>query len=116
MSGAVVPLVLVVRSFVRRQGVLMEKMTLGIDVACRAAHQASLADDKGNFLWSGRRFRTTSEDLDTLWRSLPAGIELTVVMEPTRNAWVPLAAWFRRHGATVIVIPSEQSADLRDYY
>jgi transposase len=37
-------------------------------------------------------------------------------MEPTRNAWVPLAAWFRRHGAAVILIPPEQSADLRDYY
>jgi transposase len=37
-------------------------------------------------------------------------------MEPTRNAWVPLAAWFRRHGARVIMVPPEQSADLRDYY
>ena len=37
-------------------------------------------------------------------------------MEPTRNAWVPLAAWFRRHGARVILVPPEQSADLRDYY
>jgi transposase len=94
----------------------MEKMTLGIDVACRAAHQASLADDKGTFVWSARRFHTTSDDLEALWSSLPDGIELTVVMEPTRNAWVPLTAWFRRRGAKVIVIPSEQSADLRDYY
>jgi transposase len=94
----------------------MDKMVLGIDVACRAAHQASLADDKGRFVWSARRFRTTSADLETLWGSLPAGVELTVVMEPTRNAWVPLSAWFRRRGAKVIVIPSEQSADLRDYY
>ena len=37
-------------------------------------------------------------------------------MEPTRNAWVPLAAWFRRRGARVIMVPPEQSADLRDYY
>jgi transposase len=29
---------------------------------------------------------------------------------------VLLAAWFRRHGARVIMIPTEQSADLRDYY
>jgi transposase len=55
-------------------------------------------------------------DLERLWGSIPAGVTLTVVMEPTRNAWVPLAAWFRRHGATVIMIPPEQSADLRDYY
>jgi transposase len=94
----------------------MEKMTLGVDVACRAAHQASLADHRGNFVWSGRRFRTSSAELEALWQSLPGDLELTVVMEPTRNAWVPLAAWFARHGATVIVIPSEQSSDLRDYY
>jgi transposase len=95
---------------------LVDQMTLGIDVACRAAHQASLADGSGRFAWSGRRFRTTSADLEHLWSLVPAGIVLTVVMEPTRNAWVPLAAWFRRRGAVVILVPPEQSADLRDYY
>lgn len=94
-------------------------MWLGIDVAFRAAHQASLADATGRYLWSGRRFRTTVEDLDRLWAMLPEGTEpssVTVVMEPTRNAWVPLAAWFRRRGATVVMVPPEQSADLRAYY
>jgi transposase len=95
---------------------LVDQMTLGIDVACRAAHQASLADAVGRFAWSGRRFRTTAADLQRLWDAIPEGVALTVVMEPTRNAWVPLAAWFRRHGATVIMVPPEQSADLRDYY
>jgi transposase len=37
-------------------------------------------------------------------------------MEPTRNAWVPLAAWFRRKGARVVLVPPERSADLRAYY
>jgi transposase len=37
-------------------------------------------------------------------------------MEPTRNAWVVLASWFERKGAKVVMVPSEQSADLRDYY
>jgi transposase len=92
------------------------QITLGIDIACRAAHQASLADQRGNFLWSGRRFRTTHHDLETLWGSLPADSEVTVVMEPTRNAWVVLASWFERKGAKVVMVPSEQSADLRDYY
>lgn len=93
------------------------RIRLGIDVACRAAHQASCADDTGRFLWSGHRFRTEPGDLDALWAKLPDGdVEVTVVMEPTRNAWVPLAAWFRRHGAVVVMVPPEQSADLRDYY
>jgi len=94
----------------------MQTVTLGIDVACRAAHQCSLADEQGHFVWSAKKFRTTVEDLEKLWESLPEPIQLTVVMEPTRNAWVPLAAWFRRHGAHVVLVPAEQSADLRDYY
>lgn len=92
------------------------QMTMGIDVACRAAHQASLADEAGRFAWSGRRFRTSCADLRQLWEAIPPGASVMVVMEPTRNAWVPLAAWFRRHGARVILVPPEQSADLRDYY
>ena len=39
-----------------------------------------------------------------------------VVLEPTRNAWVPPPAWFRRCGARVILVPPEQSADPREYY
>jgi transposase len=92
------------------------QLCLGVDIACRAPHQASLADDKGVFVWSGRRFRTSPEDLEALWASLPEPTAVVVVMEPTRNAWVPLASWFRRRGARVVMVPSEQSADLRKYY
>jgi transposase len=92
---------------------------LGIDIACRAAHQASLADEQGRFVWTGRRFRTTPTELAQLWDMLPDGtdpVDVLVVMEPTRNAWVPLAAWFRRRGARVVLVPPERSADLRRYY
>ena len=93
------------------------KVTLGVDVACTAAHQASLVDEAGRFLWAGHRFRTAPADLEALWARLPADVEeITVVMEPTRNAWVPLRAWFRAHGAKVVVLPPEQSADLRRYF
>ena len=95
------------------------QLRLGIDIACRAAHQASLADDHGEFIWTGRRFHTSPGDLEQLWAMLPDQTDpaaVTVIMEPTRNAWVPLAAWFRRHGATVVLVPPEQAADLRAYY
>ncbi|MDQ3717414.1 MAG: IS110 family transposase [Actinomycetota bacterium] len=94
-------------------------LRLGVDIACRAAHQASLADGQGQFVWCGHRFRTTPADLEQLWSKLPAGhdpADVVVVMEPTRNAWVPLAAWFRRRGARVVLVPPERSADLRNYY
>ncbi len=92
------------------------KIRIGVDVACRAAHQAACADETGKILWRGHRFKTTSQDLELLWAKVPQDAEVTIVMEPTRNAWVPLSAWFRRKGATVVMVPSEQSADLRAYY
>ena len=94
----------------------MEQMTLGIDVACRAAHQASLADAAGRFAWSGRRFRTTAADLQRLWESIPAGRrgDGGDGAHPQRlgpaGGLVPPP---RRHGDHG---PAEQSADLRDYY
>ena len=92
-------------------------LTLGIDVACRAAHQGTLARD-GAIVWRGRKFWTRPDDLERLWSALgcvdPA--ELTVVLEPTRNAWIVVAGWFRRRGARVVMVPTTRSADLRKYY
>ncbi len=65
---------------------MAETVRLGIDVACVAEHQASCADGAGEFLWSGWRFRTTPADLERLWAKVPAGAEVTVILEPTRNA------------------------------
>lgn len=91
--------------------------TLGIDVAVRAAHQATLARD-GTTVWRGRKFSTRPTDLERLWADLALTDpdELTVVVEPTRNAWIVLAEWFRRRGARVVMVPTTQSADLRKYY
>ena len=92
-------------------------MTLGVDVACRAEHQATLAID-GRVRWRGRKFLTCTSDLDRLWADLDLAdpAELTVVLEPTRNAWLVLAQWFRRRGARVVMVPTTQSADLRKYF
>jgi transposase len=92
-------------------------LTLGIDVAVRAAHQATLARD-GKTVWRGRKFLTRPDELERVWADVgvedPA--ELTVVLEPTRNVWIVIAEWFRRRGATVVMVPTTQSADLRKYY
>jgi transposase len=101
---------------VRCRKVKIVTVRLGVDVACKSAHQASCADERGEMIFVGHKFRTDVDDLERLWARLPADDQIMVVMEPTRNAWVPLAAWFRRHGADVVMVPSEQSADLRAYY
>lgn len=94
------------------------ELILGIDLACRAAHQASLARSDGTFVWTGRKFFTRPAELEALWAAigLDEGDTLTVVMEPTRNAWAPVASWLRRRGARVSMVPTTQSADLRAYY
>lgn len=85
-------------------------------MACRASHRATCTDATGEIQFSGRRFTTTPGDLERIWDGLPSTDDVLVIMEPTRNAWVPLAAWFQHRGAKVILVPPEQSADLRDYY
>ena len=99
----------------------MQELRLGVDVACREAHRAALADESGRVLWADRRFTTSSGQLEALWAAVQAAriepdVPVTVVMEPTRNAWVVLAAWLRARGATVRMVPPEQSSDLRKYY
>lgn len=96
----------------------MQELRLGIDVASAEHHRAALADETGRLIWSNRRFVTTSMHLESLWTAVRAAgdVPVTVVMEPTRNAWVPLAAWLRARGAIVRMVPPEQSADLRKYY
>ncbi|MFQ6540321.1 MULTISPECIES: IS110 family transposase, partial [Aphanothece] len=92
-------------------------LRIGIDIACRTSHRAACADATGKLLWRNVRFHTSAEELEALWQRIPTDeSDVLVVMEPTRNAWVPLAAWFRRQGARVVMVPPEQSADLRAYY
>ena len=40
------------------------RLRLGIDIACRAAHRASLADERGAFLWTAKAFRTDAAELE----------------------------------------------------
>ena len=96
----------------------MLSLTLGIDVVCRAAHQATLSGPEGKVIWSGRKFFTSPADLQRLWDDLDIADDpsvLTVVLEPTRNAWAVLASWFHRRGVKVCLVPTTQSADLRAY-
>ena len=91
-------------------------MTLGVDLGIRAAHVATLCDEGGEVVWSKRRFRSRHEELVELVDEIGDCHELTVVMEPTRNAWVPVAAHFMAVGARVVLVPPERAADLRRYY
>ena len=90
--------------------------TLGVDLGIRAAHVATLCDERGERVWSKRRFGNRHDELVALVGQIGECDKLTVVMEPTRNAWVPVAAHFMAAGARVVLVPPERSADLRRYY
>ncbi len=94
----------------------MSKRMLGVDLGVRASHVATLCNDRGEVLWSKRRFRNRHDELVDLAARIGECDELVVVMEPTRNAWVPVAAHFMAIGAAVVLVPAERSADLRRYY
>ena len=95
----------------------MQQMTLGIDVACRAAHQASLADHTGPLrLWSARTFRTTTADLEALWSILPDDVRAHGRDGADAQCLGAARRVVPSPRGRVVLIPSEQSADLRDYY
>ena len=94
----------------------MTARILGVDLGVRAAHVATLCDETGAVIWTGQRFHTSCEELAELSARVGDSEKLVVVMEPTRNAWVPVAAHFRAQGARVVLVPPERAADLRRYY
>ena len=44
----------------------MAQRTLGVDLGIRAAHVATLCNEEGEVVWTGRRFRTSCEELADL--------------------------------------------------
>lgn len=101
---------------------MVVELYLGIDLACKAPHQASLVRSDGQVMWKGRRFTSRAVQLQAVWDEVvaagggPGGLAVVVVMEPTGNAWVPVKAWLRVRGARVVLVPTTQSAALRSYY
>lgn len=66
---------------------------IGVDMAVRTAHHARIADQTRVLLHPGYRFRPDPDLLERSWSLPPAETaEVTMVMEPTRRARVPVAS------------------------
>lgn len=95
------------------------RRVLGIDLAITAESRACIADGTGEVL-AERGLHIRRHELEALFEATSLGMgaddELVVVMEPTSSMWIAPTAFFRSKGATVHLVPTEQSADLRRYY
>lgn len=93
---------------------------IGLDLAITSAHKAVVADDTGKFLTSVFSVETWADELNTLLQRARTGTAadspLSVVMEPTGLAWLPVSVYAQRHQVTAYVVNSQQVADLRRYY
>jgi hypothetical protein len=60
----------------------------------------------GKTVWRGRKFVTRPDELQRVGADVGAEdpAELTVVLEPTRYAWIVIAEWFPRRGAKVVMV------------
>lgn len=92
---------------------------LGIDLAITAESRGCVTDETGTVLHE-RRFRIRRNELEAFHDKAIEGMSdddvLVVVMEPTSSSWIAPTAFFQSKGATVHLVPPEQSADLRRYY
>lgn len=95
------------------EGAVMSKHTLGIDLGVRTTHVATLCDERGEVIWSKRRFGNCQDELVAMVAQVGDCDELTVVMEATRNAWVPVAAQQRCVGRDNLTPPIQCSAGVR---
>ena len=61
----------------------MERATLGVDLGIRANHVATLCNERGERVWSKRRFRNRHDELEALVGHIGECGGLTVVMDRT---------------------------------
>lgn len=97
----------------------MATRTVGIDVAIRGAHVATVFDGQGQPLGPPIRFRLRAAALEglitTIRAGLPPGEPVVAVLEPTGMAWYPLARRLTQAGCSVIRVKGQRVKALRRY-
>jgi len=94
-------------------------MTVGIDLALRSGHTAVAKIWGEETFHRLPSFHSHPEELASLVEKVSdlAGPEarITFTMEPTGNAWFPVARWLKLQGFEVYMVRPEKVADLRRY-
>ena len=93
---------------------------VGIDLALKHSHMAFIRDEAGGPLGQSFSFPRTSAGFNQLLEKALAGMpetaRLTVVMEPTSLAWVPLATYLSLKGHIIYLVNPRRVSDLRKFY
>jgi hypothetical protein len=93
--------------------------TVGIDVAIRGAHVATVFDGQGHPVGSPIRLRLRADALDGLIQTIRTGLlptePVVAVLEPTGMAWYPLARRLTQAGCSVIRVKGQRVKALRRY-
>jgi transposase len=96
----------------------MESRIIGIDLGITSAHTACVVDGAGGAICK-RQTRPTLESLSALEQAAlvgaPPETQLSVVMEPTGAAWLPVAVYFIRRGHLVYRVSPAKASDLRKF-
>lgn len=94
---------------------------IGLDLAITGPHKAIVMDETGRYLGPVFKLRTWPAELARMLEQArqdkAADEPVVVVMEPTGQAWLPVASYLGQQPAvTVYLVNTQQVADLRRYY
>ncbi len=93
---------------------------IGMDLAVTGAHKAVVMSGQGAYVSPVLSLRTEPEELARLLKrareGAPADEPVSVVMESTGHAWLPVAAYLLERDVKVYVVNTQQVVDLRRFY
>lgn len=94
--------------------------TIGLDLATKGQHRASLGDANGKVIRRNLRVKTRASALDHLFnqaRGEPDNNEpLRLMLEPTGMSWHAVCVYAQKQGVEPYVVPTPKVHDLREYY
>lgn len=98
---------------------MSQRRVVGIDLGIASKHTVVVLREDGSEVCR-RSCEPTRESLEEIERAAlsgsEAGTKLEAVMEPTGEAWLPVAVFFSNRGHLVYRVSSAKSADLRRYF
>ena len=91
------------------------RVTIGMDLARRAPHQAVIVPGDGVSDTRARKAETTGGSLDAMLEAAGGPQGCRVVIEPAGLVWIPVAAYLAHRGCEVISVDTRSSHQFRKF-